>query len=82
MISSGRHPKKDIADALRRADSAGLLVKEIHRGHRWGEVTCVPCQASRGVWATPREPGTHAKQIDRFTRSHSHSSSAERSVTF
>ncbi|MFB6391633.1 hypothetical protein [Polymorphospora lycopeni] len=72
MISSGRHPKKEIADALRRADGAGLLVKQIHRGHRWGEVICTYCQARRSVWTTPRDPGTHAKQIDRFALDHRH----------
>jgi hypothetical protein len=72
MISSGRHPKKEIADALRQAEAAGLSVREIHRGHRWGEVKCNPCQATRDVWSTPRNPGTHAKQIDRFTNNHTH----------
>jgi hypothetical protein len=72
MISSGRHPKKEIADALRRAEDAGLDVRVVHRGHRWGVVTCEQCQATRDVWSTPRDPGTHAKQIDRFTSRHIH----------
>jgi hypothetical protein len=77
VVSAGRHPKKEIADALRRAEQAGLKIHEIHRGHRWGEVTCERCRAegadaSRDVWSTPRNAGNHAKQIDRFTRSHLH----------
>jgi hypothetical protein len=72
MVSAGRHPKKEIADALKRARAAGLEVNEIHRGHRWGEVGCASCPASRDVYSTPRNPGTHAKQIDRFTLDHSH----------
>ena len=72
MISSGSHPKKEITDALRRAEQADLDVEEIHRGHRWGEVTCVPCSARFAVWSTPRDAGTHAKQIDRFTARHTH----------
>lgn len=73
MVSAGRHPKKEIAAALDRAKAAGLLVKEIHRGHRWGLVTCAACPASsRDVYSTPRNPGTHAKQIDRFTHAHAH----------
>jgi hypothetical protein len=40
VVSAGRHPKKEVADALGRAKAAGLQVKEIHRGHRWGEVIC------------------------------------------
>lgn len=70
MVSRGRHPKKEIADALRNAERAGLRVTEVHRGHRWGEVRCDACQESRGVWATPRDPATHAKQIDRFSAGH------------
>lgn len=72
MVSRGRHPKKEVADALERAAEAGLVVIEIHRGHRWGDVVCVPCGSSRGVWATPQSPGTHAKQVDRFTAKHTH----------
>jgi hypothetical protein len=72
MVSAGRHPKKEIADELKRAESAGLVVDEIRRGHRWGEVRCEPCQATRAVYSTPRDPGTHAKQIDRFTAQHTH----------
>ena len=72
MVSSGRHPKKEIADALGRAKAAGLVVLEIHRGHRWGEVRCETCQEAHDVWSTPSSPGTHAKQIDRFMITHSH----------
>jgi hypothetical protein len=72
MVSSGRHPKKEIADALKRAEAAGLLVSEIHHGHRWGEVRCDPCGAKRGISSTPRDPGTHSKQIDRFMAKHTH----------
>jgi hypothetical protein len=72
MISRGRHPRNDIANALRRAEEAGLEITVIHRGHRWGEVICVRCQAGLGIWSTPRNAGTHAKQIDRFTQNHTH----------
>jgi hypothetical protein len=72
MVSAGRHPKKEIAEALNRARAAGLGVNEIHRGHRWGEVVCASCLASRDVYTTPRNPGIHAKQIDRFTLDHTH----------
>jgi hypothetical protein len=72
MVSAGRHPKNEVANALRRAQEAGLVVREIHRGHRWGEVTCESCRASRVVSSTPRNPDTHAKQIDRFVVHHTH----------
>jgi hypothetical protein len=72
MISSGRHPKKEIAEALRLAKNAGLLVRWIGRGHRWGEVWCEPCGAHAHVWSTPRNAGTHAKQIVQFVDEHTH----------
>jgi hypothetical protein len=72
MVSAGRHPKKEIAEALKRAVAAGLDVNEIHKGHRWGEVRRQPCGASRDVYSTPRNPGTNTKQIDRFAQAHSH----------
>jgi hypothetical protein len=68
-----RHAKKDIAEALARAKNVGLIVVELYRGHRWGEVRCEPCEAKRAVYSTPRDPGTHAKQIDRFAARHTHS---------
>lgn len=74
MVSAGRHQRKEVAAALDRAKAAGLLVREIHRGHRWGEVRCATCpESSRQVYSTPRNPGTHAKQIDRFVQAHIHS---------
>ncbi|HEY8474774.1 MAG TPA: hypothetical protein VIL37_19405 [Natronosporangium sp.] len=72
MVSAGRHPKKELADALKRARELGLAVREIHRGHRWGELVCRQCSASRDIYSTPRSPATHAKQIDRFTAKHTH----------
>jgi hypothetical protein len=72
VVSAGRHPKKEIAEAIKRAEDAGLVIREIHKGHRWGEVRCEPCGAQRAVYSTPRDPGTHAKQIDRFTGQHTH----------
>lgn len=70
MISSGRHPKKEIADALRQAEDVGLTVHRIHRGHRWGELECDECGSAFAIWSTPRNAGTHAKQISRFTDAH------------
>jgi hypothetical protein len=72
VVRVGRHPKKEIAEAIKRAEDAGLVVREIHRGHRWGEVRCEPCGAQRAVYSTPRDPGTHAKPIDRFAAQHTH----------
>jgi hypothetical protein len=70
MVSAGRHPKKEVAEALRRAEAAGLAVREIHRGHRWGEVLCMSCPARQAVYSTPRNPATHAKIIGWFVEKH------------
>jgi hypothetical protein len=72
MVSQGRHQKKEVADALRRAEEVGLSIEYVRRNHRWAEVRCESCDSSRDVWSTPRDPGTHAKQIDRFTSNHRH----------
>jgi len=47
MVSGGRHPKKPIADALKSVARDGLMVVEIHRGHRWGMLRCTVCGA---IW--------------------------------
>jgi len=72
VVSHGRHQKKEVADVLQEAEKLGLEVVEIHSGHRWGEVMCARCESSREVWSTPRNPGTHAKQLKRFILRHAH----------
>lgn len=72
MVSAGRHPKKEIAEALIDAEVAGLAVREIHRGHRWGEVLCASCPARQAVFSTPRDPGNHSKIIRWFVQKHRH----------
>jgi len=69
MVTSGRHPK-EVAEALGRAKDMGLSVTEIHRGHRWEGMRRPSCGDTQGIWTTPRDCGTHAKQIDRFTARH------------
>jgi len=72
MVSPGRHQHKEVADALGDAKAVGLTVVTLHSNHRWGEVICEPCQSARDVWSTPRNPGTHAKQLKRFIAEHTH----------
>ncbi len=43
VVSSGRHPKKPIADALAAVAGDNLRVDQIHKGHRWGVLVCVIC---------------------------------------
>jgi hypothetical protein len=72
MVSAGRHPKSEVAAALTTAKQHGLTVAEDHKGHRWGWLTCPTCTVSATIWGTPRNPGTHAKQLARFTADHQH----------
>jgi hypothetical protein len=63
-----RHPKKEVEEALREAESVGWRVEATVPGHRWGVMRCPEisrdgCQAS--IWSTPRNPGNHAKQLRR-----------------
>lgn len=66
----GEHPKADIRTALRRAKKDGMVVDEVHNGHRWGTLTCPDCEKSQAVYCTPKNTGTAAKRIDEFTRKH------------
>jgi hypothetical protein len=66
-MSRSRHPKKEVEQALQYAEARGCTIVESHRGHRWGEVlAAAPDGAAFGVWATPKNPGNHAKDIRRF----------------
>lgn len=49
-----------------------MTVKEDHSGHRWGWVSCPTCEQRLSVWGTPRSPGNHGKQIDKFIARHRH----------
>lgn len=66
-MSRGRHPKKEVEEALAELEASGdwIVTETAGRGHWWGVAKCVfghgPCQIS--IWSTPRSPGNHAKQI-------------------
>ncbi|MGP4015505.1 hypothetical protein [Saccharopolyspora sp. 5N708] len=70
MISSGRHPKKPIADAIKRAEADGFIVRERHKGHRWGVIICVQCKGRISVWCAPRVPENDAAKINKFRDRH------------
>jgi len=70
VISSRRHPKKEIAAALGRLDGVGFESVEDHNGHRWGWVVCRECGERLRVHSTPRNPGVEAKRIDQFAARH------------
>lgn len=63
-----KHPDKDVEKALRAAESAGFTVVT-KRGH-WGLLQCPGkppnhCK-TMSINGSPRNPGTHARQIGRF----------------
>lgn len=74
MVSKGRHPKQPIADALDTAKEDGLTTTEIHKGHRWGTLTCPTCGEKFAIYSTPKDPDNHANQIRRWATRHQHAS--------
>lgn len=72
MVSTGRHPKNPINQALQVLDGTRFEVVEIHKGHRWGMVVCRTCGADRAIWSTPRVPENNAKDITKFASQHQH----------
>ncbi|WOF23868.1 hypothetical protein N8K70_04070 [Microbacterium betulae] len=72
MVSKGRHPKNPIANALAALDGERFEVVEVHKGHRWGVVSCRACGATTQVWSTPRVPEHNAQAIARFAHNHTH----------
>ena len=62
-----RHPNKDIEAAIRHAEARGWICA-LSKGHAWGRLRCPhakPGGCQFGVWSTPRNPASHAKQIRR-----------------
>ncbi len=67
-----RHTDKDVEAALRHAEANGWRV-ELGGSHAWGKIYCPynddECRCGEfcitSVWSTPKNPGTHAKQIRR-----------------
>jgi hypothetical protein len=67
-IVRSKHPDKDVERALRAAEAAGFIVVT-GRGH-WGQLRCrgKPPNVCKtmSINGSPRNPGTHARQIGRF----------------
>ncbi len=72
VVSSGRHPKKPIADALAAVARPGLRVDQIHKAHRWGVLVCEVCGDDLSLWSTPSVPKHVAKRVHRFAGRHRH----------
>ncbi|HEU5315665.1 MAG TPA: hypothetical protein VFX49_06110 [Chloroflexota bacterium] len=74
MPSRGRHPKKEVAEAIEYAESRGWR-RRAGNGHVWATLYC-PHAAPDGckirVHSTPQDPGSHAKRIRREVNSCPH----------
>lgn len=65
-----RHSKPEIEEALRYAEKQGWRI-EIGGSHAWGKIYCPynnsDCRCGEfcisSIWSTPKNAGTHAKQI-------------------
>lgn len=71
-MSRSRHPKKEIEEALRHAESHGWRVEQ-GGGHAWGKMYCpyndAECRCGlfciASIWSTPRDSDVHARQLKR-----------------
>lgn len=72
MVGRGRHQHNEInavLAALRKVNRAWTVVQD-HNGHRWGWILCSCGEDKFVINCTPRNPGVHAKQIQRWTVKH------------
>jgi hypothetical protein len=72
LMGRTKHPKKEIEEALKHAESRGWVIKE-GGAHAWGKIYCPfndnECRCGEfcitSVWSTPRNPTNHASQLCR-----------------
>jgi hypothetical protein len=72
MVGPGRHQHNEINAVLKaiRKIYTTLTVEESHKGHRWGWIVCECGNEPFAINCTPRNPGTHAKQIRHWATRH------------
>lgn len=71
-MGRARHPKKEVEEAIRYAESLGWRV-EVGSSHCWGRLYCpyndAECRCGEfcitSIWSTPKNPGNHARQLKR-----------------
>ena len=69
-MSRPGHPKKEVENALRHAESKGWHVS-VGGGHCWGRIYCpyndADCRCGEfcitSIWSTPKNPTNLAKQL-------------------
>ena len=70
---TAHHVEADGLVADLEPNGSRCLVEVDKKGHRWGRIRCADCgMPPFTVWGTPRNPGSHAKDINRFVASHQH----------
>ena len=67
MTKRGKHPNKDIEQAIQYAESHGWIYQQPGASaHAWGRLYC-PLRTREGhiisVWSTPRDAAMHARMI-------------------
>ena len=71
-VARARHPKKEVEEALRHAESNGWRV-EVGGSHAWGRLYCpyndAGCRCGEfcitSIWSTPGNPGNFSRKIRR-----------------
>jgi hypothetical protein len=71
-MTRATHPKKEVEDAIRYAESSGWRV-EIGGSHAWGRMYCpyddVQCRCGEfcivSIWSTPKNSGNFARKLRR-----------------
>lgn len=66
------HPKSEVEAALRHAETHGWTIRE-GGSHAWGRMYCPwndeTCRCGEfciaSIWSTPKNPGTHGRQLRR-----------------
>jgi len=71
VVSKGRHQNNKINAALKKLPSS-IEVDQNKNGHNWGCLVCTKCGERFAINGTPRNPGSHAKQLLAFARKHAH----------
>ena len=65
-MPKGKHPKKEVRDAIEYAEERGWRVVESGGGHVYCTLLC-PLKSREGhrffVHSTPQNPGNHAKRL-------------------
>lgn len=71
-MARSSHPKKEVEDSIRHAESNGWRVQE-GGSHAWGKLYCPykdnECRCGifciTSIWSTPKSPANHAKDLKR-----------------